>query len=159
MADCTHKDKDNCGCNSSPLTTSTNYNYGAENCPDGEPCVELYNALCVVYTGDDIVCNDTVLWTDGERLTDFLGNFVGYFCELAHPNITAQNVGTGAGVFQSKDDINNIFFFRTLVAGPNIIITENADEILIEATGANTTSNILCGVDTVTTLGRNFQER
>jgi hypothetical protein len=150
---CNHKDKDNCGCNSSPLTTSTNYTYGGENCPDGEQCEELYNALCITYTGDDIECNGTVLWTDGERLTDFLGNFVGYFCELAHPNITAQNVGTGAGVYQSKDDDNNIFFFRTLVAGTGITITENADEILIEGSDPTTTGSVLCGVDTVTTAG------
>lgn len=137
MADCTHKDKDNCGCNSSPLTTSTNYNYGAENCPDGEQCEELYNALCVTYTGDDITCDGTVLWSSGERLTDFLGNFVGYFCNLAHPNITAQNVGLGEGqVYQSKDDINNIFFFRTIKAGTGVTITQSADEILIDAPGS-----------------------
>jgi len=155
---CTHSNKNTCGCTDKALTTSSNYTYGGENCPNGEECEELYNALCIEYTGDDIECNGTVLWTTGERLPVFLENFVGYFCELAHPNITAQNIGTGEGeVFESKDDLNNIFYFRTIKSGTGITITQSATEILIDA-DTITTGDITCGVDTVTTAGRTLQE-
>jgi hypothetical protein len=127
---CKHKDKTNCGCNGSPLTTSTSYTYGGENCPDGEQCEELYNAECITYTGTDITCGETVLWTSGERLTGFLTNFVDYFCTAITP-YTIENVGSGAGVYQSQ--IGNTFYLRT-ITGDGITVEQLENEVRLTVT-------------------------
>jgi hypothetical protein len=54
---------------------------------------------------------------------------------------TASNVGVGTGVY--KTTVANDFQFKTLVAGPNIIIsTPTADEILISASGGGSVSGL-----------------
>ena len=55
------------------------------------------------------------------------------------PN-TAANVGTGIGVW--KDKVGETLNFKTLVAGPNIAITETADEITIASTAVSYTSYV-----------------
>jgi len=127
---CTHKNKDNCGCNSSPLTTSSTYTYGAENCPGGEACEELYNAECINYTGPNITCNDEILWESGTRLTNFLENFVSYFCTTLQP-YSAENVGGGAQVYQTQAD--NTFFFRTII-GDGVTVEQLENEIRLTVT-------------------------
>ena len=55
------------------------------------------------------------------------------------PN-TAANVGTGIGVW--KDKVGETLNFKTLIAGPNIAITETADEITIASTAVSYTSYV-----------------
>jgi len=61
---------------------------------------------------------------------------------------TASNVGTGADVFRQKTAAN--LEFRTLIAGTNISLTQNVDNITISASASgetNTASNVGAGVD------------
>lgn len=46
---------------------------------------------------------------------------------------TASNVGAGVDVFKAKSGVD--LRFRTLVAGTGVVLTENADDIQIDATG------------------------
>ena len=68
-------------------------------------------------------------------------------------NNTTTNEGTGVGLAMPKDGVN--LPFKTLVAGVNVTLTDNGDEIEIAASGggggvgsgeANTTSNVGTGV-------------
>lgn len=59
---------------------------------------------------------------------------------------TGSNVGSGAGVFQSKVGVD--LRFKSLVAGSNVAITPFADELVISAGGGgevNTASNVGAG--------------
>jgi len=53
--------------------------------------------------------------------------------------VTGANVGTGADVFKAKS--GNDIQLRTLVAGSNVTITENADDITIAASGVDEATN------------------
>ena len=49
-------------------------------CPTPEPCSEVLDAQCVVYTGDPIMCGlDTVVPTD-TSMADALALIVAHFC-------------------------------------------------------------------------------
>ena len=50
-------------------------------CPDPEPCSEVINAECVVYTGLDIECDDNIVVETDTTLADALVDIVTYFCD------------------------------------------------------------------------------
>lgn len=52
-----------------------------EGCPDPEPCSESFDAQCIVYTGDDILCLQNTLVSTNDSVADALVNIVEYFCE------------------------------------------------------------------------------
>lgn len=59
---------------------------------------------------------------------------------------TASNVGTGDGVFKTK--VGTDLEFKSLLAGPNVLITPTADELIISASSGgevNTASNVGAG--------------
>jgi hypothetical protein len=51
-----------------------------EGCPDPEPCSESFDAQCIVYTGDDILCNQDVVVATNDTISDALANIVDQFC-------------------------------------------------------------------------------
>ena len=52
-----------------------------EGCPDPEPCSEVFDAQCVKYTGDDILCLQNTLVSTNDSVADALVNIVEYFCD------------------------------------------------------------------------------
>ena len=50
---------------------------------------------------------------------------------------TSSNVGTGDGVFKQKTGVD--FEFKTLIGGTNVTITNNANDLTIDATGGAST--------------------
>jgi hypothetical protein len=72
--------KISCGCGDSFLTTPPPCPTPAD-CPTAQPCAEVFDAQCVVYTGANIVCDqDTVIATN-TSVADSLTDTVTYFCE------------------------------------------------------------------------------
>jgi hypothetical protein len=45
-----------------------------------EECSETFNASCIIYTGDDIICNEVILGTSGENIAQMVSNITAYFC-------------------------------------------------------------------------------
>jgi hypothetical protein len=96
---CNNKNCNNsslCGCKdtylTSPLPCPT-----PVACPDRQPCSEVFDAACVVYTGPDLQCglDDVVLTNTPLNLA--LEDIIGYFCENTG-STTIINEGTGIDV-------------------------------------------------------------
>jgi hypothetical protein len=68
----------NCGCDDALVTLPPCPT--PAGCPDPEPCSEVFDAQCIIYTGADIECgNDTVVATD-TNIADALEDIISYFC-------------------------------------------------------------------------------
>src|SRR3990172_678124 len=64
---------------------------------------------------------------------------------------TASNVGTGVGVFQTKNGVD--LQFHSLLAGGNITITDLGDELQINATGGGGSLSDIHDIGNVTSTG------
>jgi hypothetical protein len=71
------KTEEGCGCEQEALHISQVCNPVV--C-DVEECSETFNAGCILYADDDIVCNDLVLVTAGDTMAQALANVAAYFC-------------------------------------------------------------------------------
>jgi hypothetical protein len=49
-------------------------------CPNPEPCSEVLDAQCVIYTGENIRCNNDVVVPTNTSMADALQLIVDYFC-------------------------------------------------------------------------------
>tara|TARA_R110000868_G_scaffold5681_6_gene33623 strand:- start:19048 stop:19782 length:735 start_codon:yes stop_codon:yes gene_type:complete len=72
-----NKTPDNCGCEQKALHISQICN--PINCPV-EECSESLSAGCIIYTGDDLICDTTVLATSGDTVAQIMANIAAYFC-------------------------------------------------------------------------------
>lgn len=50
-------------------------------CPTPQPCSEVFDAQCVVYTGDALDCNGNVIIGPNNTLAEAYNNIINYFCE------------------------------------------------------------------------------
>lgn len=88
-----------------------------EGCPTPQPCSEVFDAQCVVYTGENIICNDRdVLVTTNDTVSQALVNIINYFCEAQTQKIkkfirTVNSVFDGATVTISKADLEDCGLF------------------------------------------------
>ena len=49
-------------------------------CPDPQPCTEVFDAQCVMYTGAPIMCNDDEVVPTNTNMAEALQLIVAYFC-------------------------------------------------------------------------------
>ena len=49
-------------------------------CPNPEPCSEVMDAQCVIYTGENIICDTDIVVTTNDTVAEALENVVDYFC-------------------------------------------------------------------------------
>lgn len=68
-----------CGCKDSYLTTPPPCPT-PDDCPEAQPCSEVFDAQCIVYTGDDIVCDETTVVAQNTNVADALNQVVEYVC-------------------------------------------------------------------------------
>jgi hypothetical protein len=71
--------KISCGCGDSFLTTPPPCPT-PEDCPTAQPCSEVFDADCVVYTGEPIMCNTDVVVPTNTNMAEALRLIVAYFC-------------------------------------------------------------------------------
>lgn len=67
-----------CGCEDQPYTSLPPCN--PIDCPETNPCSEVIDAQCVIYTGPDITCNQQVVVSSGSTMAEALTAIVNYFC-------------------------------------------------------------------------------
>jgi hypothetical protein len=72
----------NCGCKDSFLTTPAPCPTPV-GCPDPQPCSEVFDAQCIVYTGDPIICDQDTVVATNDTVADALNQVVDYFCNPA----------------------------------------------------------------------------
>jgi len=70
-----------CGCQDDFLTTPPACPTPI-GCPTPEPCSEIIDAQCVIYTGPDIECMDAVVIATDTNLADALDDFNNFFCDI-----------------------------------------------------------------------------
>lgn len=81
MGTCTNYgcSKIECGCKDSFLTSPPPCPTPVD-CPEAQPCAEVFDAQCIVYTGADIICTPDVVVATDTNVADALNNIVDYFC-------------------------------------------------------------------------------
>ena len=104
-------------------------------CPTEQPCdcevIDL-STDCVLYTGDDIICNEVIVVPKNTILSDALNKIVDWACtRLADIQnfFVIKNVGAGARVFKQTNLIGEKEL-RTITSTDNsVTITEETDTI------------------------------
>jgi hypothetical protein len=68
-------------------------------CPTPEPCSEVIDAECIIYTGPDLECGDDTVIAQNTAISLALEDIVSYFCNLASlVPITVVEAGDGIEV-------------------------------------------------------------
>tara|TARA_R110002020_G_scaffold23658_3_gene78611 strand:- start:2140 stop:3012 length:873 start_codon:yes stop_codon:yes gene_type:complete len=78
-----------CGCKDTPLTTPAPCGDGID-CPDATACSETFDAECVYYTGDPIMCDDEVVVDTNTPLDDAIAAMIAALCTGGEGTITQQ---------------------------------------------------------------------
>lgn len=95
----------NCGCKDSFLTTPAPCPT-PEGCPDPQPCSEVFDAQCIVYTGDPIICDQDTVVATNDTVADALNQVVDYFCDNSGGGTVI--VDGGDNVTVTEDTIGNV---------------------------------------------------
>jgi hypothetical protein len=69
----------NCGCDDALVTLPPCPT--PAGCPDPEPCSEVFDAQCIIYTGADIECGDDTVVTSDTNVAVALNEITTYFCQ------------------------------------------------------------------------------
>lgn len=72
--------KKNCGCQDSFLTSPAPCPT-PQGCPEPEPCSEVFDSQCIIYTGENIICNQDVIISSNTNVNDAFNQLVGYLCD------------------------------------------------------------------------------
>ena len=79
-SNCTNCGCKKCGCQDDFLTTPPACPTPI-GCPDPEPCSEIIDAQCVVYTGAPIMCGLVEVVPTDTTMADALALIVAHFCQ------------------------------------------------------------------------------
>jgi hypothetical protein len=139
-----------CGCADVALTTPAPCN--PVGCPDPYPCSEVINAECVIYTGDDILCDQTSVVSQGMNTAEAMVAIVDYFCSFTGSisgNITCgdNTVVTAGSTF--ADAFEQVVDYFCQNSGGSVSIIEAGAGISVsEVTVDNTTTYTVAIQDT-----------
>ena len=118
-----------CGCETGLVTPPSN---NPQNCPSPNPCSETFDADCIIYTGENIVCNDQTIVTTNDTVAEALNNISSYFCDVTPPQSECVCLYT-AKVTLNKDDIqvnSGIFPGKAAKLVPILVPVNEAIEIV-----------------------------
>ena len=101
--------KPKCGCQDTMLTSPAPCPTPV-GCLTPEPCSEVLDAQCIIYTGDDIICNtDTVVSSD-DSVALALNSIVDYFCN-AVDNIALKKKFVKETIFPDADHLETTILY------------------------------------------------
>ena len=100
-----------CGCADTPLVTLPSCD--PVGCPEPYPCTEITDAECVIYTGNDILCNNNTVVEQNTSVADALLNVVNYVCE----NTGTTVIQAGAGIDVTSVTVGDTTTY-TIIAEP-----------------------------------------
>jgi hypothetical protein len=130
---CTHTNI-NCGCKDSFLTTPAPCPTPG-GCPDPQPCSEVFDAQCIIYTGDDITCVDTTVVAQDTNVADALNDIVDFVCQQT--------------TISTEIECNNV-----TIASPDTPIIEALENAVdLFCTALTIPADIDCNQDTVVEAG------
>jgi len=75
--------KIDCGCKDNFLTSPAPCPT-PDDCPEAQPCSEVFDAACIIYNGPSIQCNDVVILESGSSISDALVSLIEYIQDLNH---------------------------------------------------------------------------
>ena len=101
-----------CGCETG-IPTPPPCAQGTPACPDPDPCAETFDSQCIIYTGDDIVCDNTTIVETNTNISEALNSIVDYFCDTPAPaeclclyeakvTLTKTDITTASTIFAGK---------------------------------------------------------
>lgn len=138
-----------CGCADTALTTPPACPTPA-GCPDPINCSEIFDAECVLYSGQTIKCINQTVVAQNTNLSDALNDLISFFCEY----ITGPGSGTIVAVCDTNEYLN-----LTSVTNPSTGVTtytvcfdptQLPVVALSSGTGINVTSSVVGNTTTYT---------
>jgi len=121
-----------CGCQDDFLTTPPACPTPI-GCPTPEPCSEIFDAQCVVYSGLDIECENTVVVATDTNLADALDDIINFFCDqILDINIEIDIINTDILNLQNNQGLFDTAFRATLSPTINVnTVTQNLNNSII----------------------------
>jgi hypothetical protein len=132
-----NKKTEDCGCKATSVSIDSICN--PIDCGSQE-CSESFPAECILYTGDDIICDATAttIVTSGDSIAQSLANIVTYFCDGNAPDVPA-DIDCGVDTVVQAG--------TSVVDALPLIVTYFCDAIDNLVLFASTTSNRIGTVD------------
>jgi hypothetical protein len=120
----------NCGCKDSFLTTPPPCPT-PENCPDPQPCSEVFDAQCIIYTGQPIICGEDVVVPSDTNMAEVLNDLIDYFCQELPVGVTLTDAGTGSHESLVNDGIGPTLAVKGLKTGTGVSLSSTSTDITI----------------------------
>jgi hypothetical protein len=134
-----------CGCQDSFLTSPAPCPTPAD-CPNPEVCSESFDAKCIIYTDQDILCGQDVVVEQNTAVADALNNIVDYFCGAADlPLITVDIICQDTTIATVGDTIQQAlvdvtaYFCNQFVNINQVVVNADDESISVDV---NTVGNI-----------------
>ena len=138
-----------CGCSDTGLITPLPCPTPL-GCPNPEPCSEVLDAQCVVYSGLDIECIDQVVVATDTNLAEALNDIIAFFCEY----ITEPDLGSVVEVCDTNEYLELTSVTNPLTGVTTYTICFDPTQLpvvtLTSGTGINITSNVIGNTTTYT---------
>jgi hypothetical protein len=125
---CTHTEP-GCGCVDGPMTTPPAC--PPLPCDNPQPCSSYTDAQCVIYTGEDIICDEQIVVENNANLNDIIIELVTRICEAAGnttqtvvvggDNINVSSVTVGSTTTYTVSQPSKIFFYEEFISDIDIV--------------------------------------
>lgn len=102
--DCGHSAP--CGCEDTPLSTPPPCETGTPDCPEPDNCSETFRTECIVWMGDDLICNSTVVATAGDRMDIVFQRMIALFCGPQNPPLAGITLSTPLPGIEITDPVD-----------------------------------------------------
>ena len=116
-------------------------------CPTPEPCSEVIDAQCVIYTGNNIVCGQDTVVTTNDNVAEAIENIVDYFCGGESSSVTLTDAGTGTHESLVNDGTGPTLATKGLKAGNAVSLSSTGTDITITNNAPDQVVSLTAGAD------------